>query len=87
MFCTQPTAAPYHFRAPTKADFLDSLARERYLAPRYEIDLHKYWTDVEPAALLTRANIGLLEGWQRKSAVGHWAVIRTVVPAGVWENY
>jgi hypothetical protein len=26
-------------------------------------------------------------GWQEKSAMGHWAVMRTVLPEKIWEDW
>lgn len=88
MFCTKYTA-PYEFRAPVESDFLGSYARQRFLFPRYEINLEKYWADIadDSYEILTESNIGKLNAWQKISAVGHWGVIRTVVPDVVWENY
>jgi len=88
MFCTKSTT-PYNFRAPVGSDFLGSYARQRFLFPRYEINLEKYWADIadDSYVILDESNIGKLNGWQKLSAVGHWDVIRTVVPDRVWENY
>lgn len=41
----------------------------------------------QETTLLREGNVDMLREWQKKSAVGHWSVIRTVVPGGVWENY
>jgi len=88
VFCTKSTT-PYEFRAPVASDFLGSYARQRFLFPRYEIDLEQYWADIADHSyvILTESNIDTLTAWQEASAVGHWGVIRTVVPARVWENY
>lgn len=87
MFCTK-AATPYTFRAPTESDLLGSHARRRFLSPRYEINLERYWGENSAdGPILAQKNISALDAWQRISAVGHWGVIRTVVPAAVWENY
>jgi hypothetical protein len=88
MFCTK-AKTPYQFRAPVEADYLGSFARRRFLFPRYEINLEKYWADSGHGdyMVLDESNIGELDVWQKLSAVGHWGVIRTVVPDKVWENY
>ncbi len=79
---------PYTFRRPTESDVLGSIARRRFLYPRFEIDLQRYWADLKTRpTILQEDNIGELVEWQKKSALGHWAVIRTVVPDAVWENY
>ncbi|KAA8892898.1 S-adenosyl-L-methionine-dependent methyltransferase [Sphaerosporella brunnea] len=88
VFCTK-AKTPYQFRAPKQEDFLGSYARQRFLVPRYEIDLEKYWAASGQGdyMVLDESNISTLDAWQKLSAVGHWGVIRTVVPDGVWENY
>ncbi|KAL7276519.1 hypothetical protein RUND412_000476 [Rhizina undulata] len=86
MFCTR-SAKPYVFRGPTMADYLGSVARLNFLFPRYEINLEEQFDTKESFTLLDESNIGNLVDWQRKSAVGHWGVIRTVIPPVVWENY
>jgi hypothetical protein len=37
--------------------------------------------------ILTIATSEKLEKWQVKSALGHWYIMRTVLPAVVWENW
>lgn len=87
MFCTK-APAPYTFRTPMESDLLGSHARRRFLLPRYEISLEQYWGDNgAEGPILAQKNISVLDAWQRVSAVGHWGVIRTVVPNAVWENY
>jgi hypothetical protein len=89
MFCTK-AKTPYRFRGPVEADFLGSYARKKYLFPRFEINLASYWAGVghgDSFMVLDESNIGELDTWQKISAVGHWGVIRTVVPDKVWENY
>ncbi|CCX32345.1 S-adenosyl-L-methionine-dependent methyltransferase [Pyronema domesticum] len=90
IFCT-PSPLPYSFRRPVQSDLLGSYARQRFLYPKYEIDLEEYWGKEammdQETTLLREGNVDMLREWQKKSAVGHWSVIRTVVPGGVWENY
>lgn len=86
IFCTR-SEKPYTFRAPTRADFLGSYAREQYLFPKYEINLEHYFSNSSKGILLNDRSIGSLVEWQQTSALGHWKVIRTVVPPTVWENY
>lgn len=77
----------YSFRAPTEADFLNSVARENYLFPKFEINLEAAFDTSGEHPILSESNIGTLVGWQQQSALGHWKVIRTVLPPVVWENY
>ncbi|KAI5843416.1 S-adenosyl-L-methionine-dependent methyltransferase [Morchella snyderi] len=86
IFCTR-SEKPYTFRAPTRADFLGSYAREQFLFPKYEINLEHYFSNSSKGILLNDRSIGSLVAWQQTSALGHWKVIRTVVPPSVWENY
>lgn len=37
--------------------------------------------------VLRKGKTGVLERGQRASAVGHWAIMRRVLPRGVWENW
>lgn len=87
IFCTKPGRSGYRFRAPLEADFLGSYARQRHLFPKFEIKLEDLDVGGEGETVLVESNVGLLEAWQKVSAVGHWGIIRTVVPAAVWENY
>lgn len=85
MFCTK-LAQPISFRAPTEADFLQSLARRSYLLPKHE---------VPSSAFLEGDNIGILRKnetqklakWHKQSALSHWEVMREVVPSFAWENW
>jgi hypothetical protein len=88
IFCTKSTD-PYTFRAPVDSDYLGSHARQRFMFPKYEINLEQYWAQDSDQGFMVieKSNIGELVAWQKLSAVGHWSVIRTVVPAAVWENY
>ena len=81
---------PFAFRQPVEADYLGSLARRELLLPQHEIDIQQF--DLEGTVkgvpkVLHRGKEGMLAQWQRKSAVGHWKVMRQVVPAVVWENW
>ena len=87
IFCKK-TESPLHFRQPVETDFLGSKSRETYLYPKIEID----------PAVFAKANGGkqyaLVEGrlaelrtWQSQSAIGHWKIMRTVLPGAVWENW
>jgi hypothetical protein len=74
------------FRPATAADMLDSRSREAFLVPRYEVPDSMF--AVGPDVGLLRANdTAKLVKWQVKSALGHWEVMRTVLPKVVWENW
>ncbi|CUS07387.1 unnamed protein product [Tuber aestivum] len=86
IFCTR-SSDPYTFRAPVDADILGSIARRNFLFPQFEINLDQYFGVSGGPTLLSESNIDTLIGWQETSALGHWAVIRTVLPPVIWENY
>ncbi|KAG0637339.1 S-adenosyl-L-methionine-dependent methyltransferase [Tuber brumale] len=86
IFCTR-SLDPYTFRAPADADILGSITRRHFLFPKFEIDLDQYFGVSGEFTLLSESNIDALIGWQETSALGHWRVIRTVLPPVVWENY
>lgn len=84
LFCRSRSEEPITFRKPVERDFLRSGARKAYLVPQHEI-LRKEF-DLEDVWDVLRANdTASLEATQRRSAVGHWNVMRTVVPGKVWE--
>jgi hypothetical protein len=82
-FCTK-TSKPIEFRKPVKSDFLGSGARQEHLLPQHEIPSEKFQHDGD---ILTTRNTKELEKRQVGSAIGHWKVMRTVVPPAVWENW
>lgn len=83
-FCRKPATEAVKFRKPVEADFLGSGLRKAYMFPQHEIKASEFKADGD---ILTINNAGLLEKYQTKSAVGHWKVMRTVLPDGVWENW
>ncbi|KAI9844169.1 MAG: hypothetical protein M1837_005769 [Sclerophora amabilis] len=83
-FCTK-THDSFSFRKPTKADFLASTARKHYLLPKHEIDPEIFYATGGAEDVLSVETLSRLEEWQKLSAVGHWEIMRTVLPAAVWE--
>ena len=80
--CVKPRNTTITFREPVEADWLGSDARREYMMPKYEVFAEEFEREGD---VLTRANLGVMKRWERESAVGHWRVMRTVVPARVWE--
>jgi hypothetical protein len=86
IFCTN-SADPVTFRKPVEADFLGSGARKVFLLPKHEV--------LDDASKLLKGNGGVLlrnnterfTSWQQTSALGHWAVMRTVLPQAIWEDW
>ena len=75
---------PLRFRNPIEADFLGSAMRRQYLVPRWEVLPAQFEKEGE---VLTEKNTRLLEKYHAKSAVGHWRVMRGVLPDAVWETW
>ena len=80
--CVKPRDVVITFRDEVEADWLGSSARKEYMMPKYEVLAEEVEREGE---VLTTANLGLMKRWERESAVGHWRVMRGVVPARVWE--
>lgn len=75
---------PLTFRDPVEADYLGSSARKSHLLPRHEVFPSEF--DLE-GDVLSEKNLGVLERTQGSSAVGHWRVMRGVLPKEVWEGW
>lgn len=82
IFCKK-SGGPLTFRDPVPDDFLRSRARNLFLVPRHEVTIGDFKAEEE--GLLRGNGTGVLEAGQGASAVGHWEVMRTVIPDGVWE--
>jgi hypothetical protein len=85
MFC-RTSREDFTFRTPVEADFLGSPARQQHLLPKNEI------FDVEnlmkrEGQVLGKGRTELLKASQTRSAMGHWYVMRKVIPDIVWENW
>lgn len=88
IFCTKSggSGADIVFRAPRKADLLNSETRKQFLVPQYEV-LDADFRSTEEARIVRRNDTEQLAEWHAESALGHWAVMRRVVPAKVWEMW
>jgi spermidine synthase len=84
VFFCRKTNSPISFRKPQEADFLGSGARKAYMVPKHEIPLAAFDHTVH---VLQKGKTKQLEQWQTKSALGHWRLMRTVLPDAVWENW
>ncbi|KAI9850661.1 MAG: hypothetical protein M1838_005306 [Thelocarpon superellum] len=86
LFCTK-AATPLRFRSPVEADFLGSLSRRQHLVPRYEIDATIFGDVAGDDDVLRKDSTERLTRWQEKSALGHWKIMRKVLPDAVWVNW
>lgn len=85
IFCRK-TDGKVTFRKPIEADFLGSRARRMFLQPQHEV-LNKHLTVGEADGILSKNDTSKLAQWHQKSALGHWEVMRTVIPAKIWEQW
>lgn len=86
IFCTNE-AAEITFRKPVTSDYLGSRARKTFLVPQYEIKSAYFEEQEGDGGVLSKNDTLRLTKWQEKSAVGHWNVMRFVLPALVWEGW
>ncbi|KAJ4992337.1 Methyltransferase-like protein 13-like protein 1 [Stagonosporopsis vannaccii] len=73
------------FREATSKDWLGSIARRNFLQPRDELEVKFEY--VEGAQVMGRADVAELEAYHEEGAVSHWRIMRSVLPAGVWEMW
>ena len=87
IFCVKSTE-PITFRQPVESDFLASPARRQHLVPQHEVDERFYGRILGGnRSIIRRGQTKELESSQMRSAVGHWYVMRSVLPNVVWENW
>lgn len=89
VFCTKRAEAPVVFREVVEEDLLGTVSRKMHLLPRHEVPLESFKTDAEgkeeTSILATPEDVEKLAKYHLGSALGHWRVMRTVLPAKVWE--
>ncbi|KAG0649872.1 Polyamine aminopropyltransferase [Hyphodiscus hymeniophilus] len=86
IFCTN-SDEPVSFRKPMTADFLGSGARKAFLLPKHEVEEESFARRENDGGVLFKNGTERFSGWQQTSALGHWAVMRTVLPKEVWEDW
>lgn len=76
------------FREPTQKDFLGSIARTNFLLPKEELEVkYAYVKPEDGGRVMKKTDVGELEKYHKEGAVSHWRIMRTVLPAGVWEMW
>lgn len=58
-----------------------------FLLPIHEVDYAVFEEKEEDGGVLSKNDTERFRGWQQKSALGHWAVMRTVLPSEIWEGW
>ncbi len=85
IFCTK-TAGQLTFRKPVAADMLNSKTRKHFLQPTHEV-LDSDFMSKEEVRLIRNNDTEQLAKSHDQSALGHWAVMRRVIPAKIWESW
>ncbi|ROV91071.1 hypothetical protein VMCG_09588 [Cytospora schulzeri] len=86
IFCVKDADRPLTFRKATPADLLQSGMRQNFLVPKHEV-FETDFTAGGEVDVLRRNDTSALEKWHAKSALGHWEVMRVVLPDFVWESW
>ncbi|KAF2821797.1 hypothetical protein CC86DRAFT_373574 [Ophiobolus disseminans] len=73
------------FRQPAESEYLGSIARQNFLWPKDKMEVKYKYT--KGAKTMARKDVGELERFHKEGAVSHWRIMRTVLPAGVWEMW
>ncbi|TAQ87806.1 hypothetical protein B7494_g3872 [Chlorociboria aeruginascens] len=93
IFCTKPPPSPslkphgITFRKPSRKDVLGTGARNAFLQPEFEIEDEVFEEMEGDGGVLRRNETDRFREWQDGTARGHWAVMRSVIPAVVWEAW
>ncbi|KAK1448878.1 spermine/spermidine synthase [Colletotrichum melonis] len=82
IFCKK-TSGKLKFRAPVEDDFLGSRTRRAFLMPAHEV-FPKHFLQGDYGILRDNSTEQLTK-WHEKSALGHWEVMRVVMPDKIWE--
>jgi hypothetical protein len=83
IFC-QKRPDELKFRRPVEKDFMKSRLRHVFLEPHHEIP-ESAWLEDDDKSILAKNSTGKVTKLHQKSAIGHWTIMRTVIPAKVWE--
>jgi hypothetical protein len=86
IFCTN-SEDQVTFRKPTEADFLGSHARKMFLLPKHEVADNDFKAVEGDGGILRKNDTQRFKGWQQTGALGHWAVMRSVLPKEIWEDW
>lgn len=85
IFCTK-SDRPLTFRKSTRGDYFESEMREEFLRLEHEVPQSALLSG-EGASVLHKNDTGALVALHEKSVLGHWTIMRTVMPAWVWERW
>jgi len=98
IYCTK-TEGKIEWRLTKNEDYLDTLSRRAHLPPDEGLELKV--TDIggklrtvegtegpwKTEDIVAKGNMTLVEEYKKEGAVRHWEIMRTVMPATVWETW
>lgn len=91
IFCTKQATGRISFRTPNERDLLNSPSRRAFLLPQHEVMEANLKLgekeEGEEGGVLRKNETERLVKWHEMSALGHWTVMRTVLPEAVWEAW
>ncbi|KAK7931504.1 Spermine/spermidine synthase [Apiospora marii] len=85
VFCRK-TEKKIAFRHAVNRDFLQSKAREQFMVPTHEVPESAFLSD-DKVGLVRNNQTDVLVKHHPQTALGHWSVMRTVLPKEIWENW
>lgn len=88
VFCTKSGSqdSDIVFRQPVESDLLQSQTRRVFLVPKHEV-FDSNFQSTEEARIVRRNDTEQLAQWHAESAIGHWTVMRGVIPPKVWAQW
>lgn len=87
IFCRKTTGA-LTFRNPVKEDYLNSPSRQNFLIPQNEVLPGEVFSNgKDEEGFLFRNGTDKVKEGQYANAAGHWAVMRSGLPATFWERW
>lgn len=61
--------------------------REMTLLPKHEVKHADIEPSMEDGGVLLANGTQRFKKWQQTSAMGHWEIMRTVLPKEIWEDW
>lgn len=86
IFCKKESGS-LDFRDATAADMLGTYARQEFLQPKYEVKEDGFLASPDEVGILRANDTDVVRRSHKTSALGHWKIMRTILPAAVWEKW
>ncbi|KAK8069796.1 spermine spermidine synthase [Apiospora phragmitis] len=85
VFCRK-TTKKIAFRHAVERDFLQSIARSQFMVPKHEVPESAFLSG-DKVGLVRNNQTDVLVKHHDQTALGHWSVMRTVLPKEIWESW